>query len=102
MGLVEVPNFLETRPWGYVGLAIGISLVIAASAFAFSFFLRDLIFELMKRWGIYDINNPQNFSTMRMILVHIGIMIFILAYVISLFLLLRWIFVKRKLTNKKK
>lgn len=96
MVLIEVPTFVRSRDWYLVAIAIAISLVIAASSFMFAFFLRDFIFEILRRNKIYDVNNPSEYSDNRMIAVHLILFLIIIIYVVALYLFMRWLFVGKK------
>lgn len=97
MGIIEIPTFVKTRKSNAIIIAISISLFLAASAVTYAFFLRDFIFEILRRSYIYDLNNPDNYSFSRMTLVHLGVLIFLTTIVVILYLWLRKYFTINKI-----
>ena len=93
MVLIVIPE--EANRLGVSSIIIGValSLIIAGSAFMYALIFKDFIFELLKRWGIYDIDQePQTASLTRLVLVHIAIMIVMVVVVSAAVLFLMYIY----------
>lgn len=95
MVLIEIPKFVQKRPIFSITLGISISLIIASIVFTFSFFLRDLIFDLLRRFEIFDIERGEDYTLSRSLVVHLSVMILLVFIAVMLYLFLRNIYLKR-------
>lgn len=98
MVLIEIPKFVKTRTLDIVFLSVFISLLIGSIVFTFSFFLRDLLYGIMKKYDLYIIvDNVDSGNYTKFIIIHLVLLTILALIAIGGFIFLRHIYISRKI-----